>query len=318
MHEQLAMCDEITRWLETQPVERFSNPIPIDEILSDIGIPADESARSKVRKELDGHPIVHLWSGNRLYCLRLCGPKHVCLDQEDSVIGAAEAVFRESGYECRREFGSAEHIGLLSRRERPSLEGIASGRNLHDLVALRVQDRKVDFWMMEAKGKQAGFDFFNFGYALGQIFSERSDSLLLAEMLGVKKKPPGRGLGWEHAQALFKAWTERGFIPRVTVAVLVPEWSPDFVWLNKQPCRRDASYFSPPIEIFRYFIGTGKITTDAKTTKPEKAFRQMVSELEQRHGIRALARANVGLRFRLLTTKEAPPPTYSQLTDVDI
>ncbi len=137
-------------------------------------------------------------------------------------------------------------------------------------------------------------------------------------MLGVKKKPPGRGLCWEHAQTLFKAWTEHGFIPRVTVAVLVPEWSPDFVWLSKQTTRKDAGYFSHPIEIFRYFIGTGKTTTDAKTTKPERLFRQMVSELEERHGIRALARADEGLRFRLLTTKEAPPPTYFQLTDVDI
>jgi hypothetical protein len=314
----IAMRDEIKRWLETQPAERFSDPVPIDEMLSEIGRPTDESVRSRVRDELDGHHIDHLWSGNRLYCLRLDGPKHICLDQEDSVIGVAEAVFRESGYECRREFGSAEHIRLLSKRERPSLEGIASGRNLHDLVALRVQGRKVDFWMLEAKGKQAGFEFFNFGYALGQIFSERSDSLLLAEMLGVKKKPPGRGLCWESAQTLFKAWTERGFIARITVAVLVPEWSPDFVWLNKQSCRKDASYFSPPIEIFRHFIGTGKITTNAKATKPEKAFRQMVSELEGRHGIRALARAAGGLRFRLATTKEAPPPTYFQLTGVDI
>jgi hypothetical protein len=238
-------------WLTTQRVERFKTPVPLAQMSDEISTPPEE-----IRSCLDRQPAHHLWSGNKLYCLRLCGADHVCLDQEHSVIGAAEAIFLQSGFQCRREIGNAAHIERLQRE--PSFVGIEQGKNLIDLWALRVDGKKIDLWILEGKGKQAKtFDYYNMAYALGQVFSERPDSNIIADMLGAlksKSRPgPGRGLCWDYAHRLSNAWRERGFAPRITVGVLVPEWSPDIIW-NGHPEEIESGYFSSPIKIFRNFV----------------------------------------------------------------
>jgi hypothetical protein len=169
--------------------------VPLTEISQEIGeTPAD------IRAFINGcdEPIFHIWehqhrrrTRSKPYCLHLSGPAHVCLDREDSIIGAAEAVFQRSGYTCRREIGSEEHLSYLCKD--PSLDLLEPGSNLRDLWALKKDGHGgIDLFILEAKGKQAGqFDFYCFAEALGQVFPVRAS--LLSIMLGGQKKRDGHG-----------------------------------------------------------------------------------------------------------------------------
>jgi hypothetical protein len=162
---------------------------------------------------------------------------------------------------------------------------------------------------VEAKGKQASnFDFFNFAAALAQVFPLSSTYYLNGIRL------TGRGLCWRHAQRLLRAWTELGFRVTITVGVLLPEWSPDIIW-DGTAARREAGYFSPSITVFRDFIEEREITP--ASTKPQRVFMEVLTELEANYGIRNLSRARTGLRFRLLTTQCAVAPIYFQLSGLE-
>src|SRR5258706_3272367 len=101
----ISMFRKLTEWLEAQDtrLNRFKCPVPLTEISCEVQeSPKDIRAFVHQCKQ----PIYHVWESlyaGRLrrckpYCLRLSGCDHVCLDWEDSVVGAAEAVFRQRGY----------------------------------------------------------------------------------------------------------------------------------------------------------------------------------------------------------------------------
>lgn len=120
------------------------------------------------------------------------------------------------------------------------------------------------------------------------------------------------GRCWDFAKRLFGAWTELGFRPTITVGLLLPGWGPVIIWANGKASRRDVGYFSRPISAFRDFIAERK--NPPPVSKKEIVFGQMLLELDARHEIRALSRAETGLRFRLLTAEVAAAPMCFQLS----
>lgn len=220
-------ANRLTRWLEDHDrnLVRFMRPVPLSEVSDEVGRPVEHI----VAVLGQNHPIYHAWeheyqrgrkSRSKPYCLRLSGPDAVCLDWEDSVVGAVEAEFRRRGYETQQQLGTPEHLAQLIRE--PSLAPLTPGVNLRDFWALRRRGPDIDLWIVEAKGKEAyEFDFYCLAETFGQVFPVSADPL--SAMLGAKRGP-GHGICWDAAQRLFAAWTEQGFRPTMTVGALVPEW----------------------------------------------------------------------------------------------
>ena len=298
-------ASRLTRWLEAQDrnLVRFAHPVPLSEVSSEAGKPV-EGIRTFLRES--GTPVYHVWehvhggrtSRSKPYCLHLSGPDEVCLDWEDSVVGALEAEFRRRGYATRQQIGSPEHLAKLSLE--PSLAPLTPGSNLRDFWALRQSNQDIDLWILEAKGKEAfEFDFYCFAEALGQVFPVEAD--LLSIMLGTKRRS-GHGICWNAAQHFHAVWTERGYQPTITVGVVVPEWSPDIVWSGGKIRSIGSCFYARPLTDFRHFLAYGTMPTGPRMFKARQAFGQMLDRLETTVKMRSLATAAAGLRFRLLTT----------------
>jgi hypothetical protein len=298
---------KLGRWLEShdQRLDRFENPIPVSVLADEITeVPGEITAF--LRTNL-AEPVYHVWehthkgraSRSKPYCLRLNGPDTVGLDWEDSVVGASESEFRRLGYQTARELGKEEHISALL--DVPNLLALTPGRNLRDLWALRKEGKTVNLWIIEAKGKEAWpFDYYSFAEALSQVFPVPGE--LLTALLG-GAKGPGRGLCWRFSKRLHDAWKSQGFNPTITVAVLVPEWVPDVVWVNSSARRIPGSYYGRPLSTFREFLATGRTDSSTGRFKYLREFGKILDEVERVCAIRALARASSGIRFRLLTTR---------------
>ena len=320
------MHEKLTCWLKKQDARlvRFKRTVPLEELSREIGEKAADIRAFIARSE---RPVFHTWehthrktiSRTKPYCLRLAGPGDVCLDWEESVVGAAEAIFKEQGYDCRREIGTKDHIAKLCNG--PSLDTLVPGVNKRDLLALKKYgdaNKRIDLYILEAKGKQAsGFDFHNVACALGQVFP--IPKLLLNEILGdYKKKSEGytRGECWSIAQALYGRWSALGFHPTITLGLLLPNWKPDVVWNKPQARTYPASYFERPLSELRGFL-EGVAGDEPPQTMKQSAFRRILADLEERVKIKALARAETGLRFRLLSAESAESPLFFRLSGLE-
>jgi len=318
MYSQDILSGKLTQWLEAHDTNlgRFRHPVSLAEVSREANEPAGDICAFLHESS---KPVYHIWehvyrgkrSRSKPYCLRLSGPAHVSLDWEDSVVGAAEADFQRRGYETRHQIGTPEHLSRLSNE--PSLGSLTPGSNLRDFWALRRVGQDIDLYIVEAKGKEAGgFESYCFAEALGQIFSVSAD--VLSAMLGTKRRP-GHGICWSAAQHLYAAWTQRGFRPTITVAVLVPEWSPDVVWSGGRPRFIEACFYARPLANFRLFLANGIPSQGSRVHKGRAAFAQMLDELEANIHIRSLAQAETGLRFRLLSTTNANAPSFFRLSE---
>jgi hypothetical protein len=300
---------KLGRWLEShdQRLDRFENPIPVSVLADEIGeVPGEITAFLRTNLV---EPVYHVWehthkgraSRSKPYCLRLNGPDTVGLDWEDSIIGATELEFRRLGYQTARELGKDEHISALLGV--PNISALTPGKNLRDLWALRKEGKTVDLWIIEAKGKEAlPFDYYSFAEALSQVFPVPGE--LLSALLGGAKRA-GHGLCWKLARRLHDGWRSQGLNPWVTIAVLVPEWIPDVVWVNAKAKRVPGCYYGRPLSTFREFLATGKTDSRTGAYKYQREFGKILDEVERNSAIRSLARASSGIRFRLLTTRYA-------------
>jgi hypothetical protein len=311
----IPMFRKLTEWLEAQDtrLSRFKCPVPLTEISCEVQ-ESPEDIRAFVHQ--CKQPIYHVWeqlyagklSRCKPYCLHLSGRDHVCLDWEDSVVGAAEAVFQQQwGYTCRREIGSPEHLSRLCNE--PSLDSLDPGSNLRDLWASKRDGRDIYLYILEGKGKQTqGVNFYCFGEALAQVFPISAEPL--RKMLGDPKKRASHGLCSKFARQLHAAWTELGLQPKITVGLILPEWSPDIVWSSGKPRERTTGYFSRPLAEFRRFAN-GELADAPPTSIAQTGFREMLDEIRD---IRSLMQAKIGLRFRLLTAQSAPDPFFFRLS----
>lgn len=293
-------------WLERHDfqIDRFRNPIPISDVCNEIGVPFD---RVLGFFQQNNETPFYQWShthGSRAsrskpYCLRLNGPDTVGLDWEDSVIGAAEAAFRMKYYQTSREIGTEEHICSLIAN--PDLSIIDPKQNKRDLWALRRDEKNIELYIIEAKGKQAyGFDHYCFAEALSQVFPVPREPLSM--LLGAQKEA-SQGLCWQYARRLYHGWESAGLRPNVTVAVLVPEWSPDVVWSSNKVQHIPGCFYERPLAAFRRFLATGETDIRPGAYKYQRAFGEILNHLETNYHIRSLAHADKGLRFRVLTAR---------------
>ncbi len=300
-----ASLDERLRdWLvaHDERLDRFEQLVPLHELASESGAGAAE-----IRARLtDGSvPPYHVWShvhaGKRSrskpYALRLGAPDAVALDWEESVVAAAEAELTRRGFETQRQLGSETHLAALLAR--PSLAGLARGHNLRDLWALRVGDGHADLWIVEAKGKEAGgFEHYCVAEALGQLFPLPAEPL--SELLG-SSRGAGHGLCWDYARRLLPAWRAQGLKVRVTLGLLLPFWAPDVIWGSDARVREVAGpCFARPLRALHEFIESGRSDATSRHHKYERAFGAVLESLERDCGLRQLAVADEGLRFRVL------------------
>lgn len=313
--ESGALDERIQQWLATHDdrLSRFESPLPIDEVAREVGVPVAE-LRGRL---LDGGtPPFHVWfhthRGKRArtkpYCLRLGGPNTVVIDRESSVVGAVEAAFVSKGFETKRELGTEEHVSILERQ--PSLAPLTQGSNLRDLWALRRHGAQVDLWILEAKGKQAGgFDHLCVAEAMGQLFP------LSAALLMKLGAPPrqGHGLCFDFAKRLESAWRSRGLHPTITLALLLPYWRPDIVWSNGRARPTAASYFDRPVRALQGFLRGGDSKARTGTQQYERVFGSIMEEIDLSSGLRALASATEGIRFRLMLAGSAPSDGFQVL-----
>jgi hypothetical protein len=176
---------------------------------------------------------------------------------------------------------------------------MTAGVNLRDLWAQRHDDDCIDVWIVEAKGKEAGaFDRYCFAEALSQLFEIPAEPL--SALLGSHRKA-GHGLCFKCANQLLRGWLERGWKARITLAVLIPLWTPDVIWNGTTAKLRSQSYFQRPYEEFIEFIDEGR-SHASSVKKGETTFAQILEGLEARYQLRSLSRSNSGLCFRLLST----------------
>jgi hypothetical protein len=300
------MFRKLTEWLKAQHnrLERFKSPVPLTEISREVQeTPQDILNFVHQFNKPIYHTWDHLYRGKltpaKPYCLHLSGNSHACLDWEDSVVGAVEALLKLRNYTCLREIGNAEHLSRLCKD--PSLDSLVPIPNLRDLWALKRDGKYIDLYILEGKGKQTGgVDYYCFGEALGQVFP-------------LSAEPLSHGLCWKFAQELYAAWTELGLRPTITVGLILPDWSPDIVWSNGRPSERTAGYFSRPLAEFRRFINGNPAVTPA-TSNAQTGFREMLEEV---HYIRSLMQAKTGLRFRLLTAQSAPDPFFFRVSGLE-
>jgi hypothetical protein len=298
---------KLCRWLEShdKKLDRFRAPIPLSVVADEIG-EGPGKIKACLRTEL-AEPPYHVWehthkgrtSRSKPFCLRLAGSDTVGLDWEDSVVGAAEAEFNRLGYQTIREVGRDEHISALIRT--PDLSMLSPGVNLRDLWALRREGAVVELFIIEAKGKEAWpFDYYSFAEALSQVFPVPAE--LLSALLGAARRA-GHGLCLKFAKRLYDAWRLHGYLPTITVAVLVPEWVPDVVWIDSRTKRISDCYYARPLSTFRQFLATGKTDSKSGAHKYQREFGKILDEVEKSSEIRSLACASSGIRFRLLTTR---------------
>ena len=297
----------LREWLASHDdnLRRFTELIPLSTVAVETGIELDT-----VRKTitLADPPIFHTWSHkysgsarpNKPYCLRLAGPDAVCLDWEDSVVALAQAEFRRRGYNTCKELGTGDHIQCLIAD--PDLEKMTAGVNLRDLWAQRHDGDNIDFWIVEAKGKEAGgFDRYCFAETLSQLFEIPAQSL--TALLGNYHKT-SHGLCVKFANQLLNGWKERGWRATITLAVLIPLWEYDVIWDGGVAKPRSRAYYQRPFGELVEFIDHGTSHASSKK-KGEAAFGQILEGLESQYSLRALARSNSGLCFRVLTAGAA-------------
>jgi hypothetical protein len=255
-------------------------------------------------------PVHHAWehrhgqkvSRSKPYCLRMNGPDSVGLDWEYSVVGAVEGEFRRRGYTACQELGT--ELDIASLLQTGSLDGLTAGINQRDLLALRREGDQLDLWIVEAKGKEAGgFEHYCFAEVLSQVFEVSSE--VLTDLLG-SRKPTSHGLCWRIARELLAAWTGQGYAPTITVAILVPNWRPDVVWGDKAVRHTESAYYARPLSAFMAYLRTGDNPGRAGRYKYERAFGTMLHGLQEAVGLRQLAQADRGLRFRVLTAQTDP------------
>lgn len=138
---------------------------------------------------------------------------------------------------------------------------------------------------------------------LSQVFQVSGEAL--TALLG-SRKPTSRGLCWMIGDRLFRRWREQCLNPTITLAVLMPNWKPDVVWKGSAVRPISGSFYSRPLAAFREYLKTGESLASAGRFKYEKAFGQMLDELDSTYKIRHLIGAQEGLRFRVLTTEASP------------
>lgn len=185
----------LSAWLRDQEsrLRRFHTPIPVDVVAAEAQLAAVD-VLDATRTGLVHHIWPHVHRGqarpSKPYCLRENGPNTVGIDQEDSVIGACEAEFRRHGYQTCREVGTPDDVDVL--RDELDLSRLSPGTNQRDLFALRRSDRRVDLWLVEAKGKEAAeFDHYTVAEAIGQLFPVPAEPL--SALLGGPRAPATDG-----------------------------------------------------------------------------------------------------------------------------
>jgi hypothetical protein len=283
-------------------LQRFAALVPISTVANETGVDPNAIRKAIITAEPAIH---HVWSHthagvkrpNKPYCLHLANPEAVCLDWENSVVAAAEAEFQRRGFVTCRELGTETHIQCLI--EDPDLRRMTAGVNLRDLWAQRREGDHIDFWIVEAKGKEAGgFDRYCFAEALSQLFEIPAEPL--TSLLGTRRKA-SHGLCFKLANQLVVGWKQRGWQATITLAVLVPLWTPDVIWDGATAKPRSRSYYQRPYDEFVKFVEHGGSHT-LSLKQGEAAFGQVLEGLETKYSIRALSRSDSGIRFRLLTT----------------
>jgi hypothetical protein len=299
---------QLQDWLASHDgnLQRFSELIALSTLATETGLEPDHLRTILSAAEA---PIYHVWPhthagktrATKPYCLRLAGGDTVCLEWEDSVVAAAEAEFQRFGYTTCRELGADDHIRCLI--EEPDVRRMTAGVNLRDLWAHRREGNHIDFWIIEAKGKEAGsFDRYCFAEALSQIFEIPAEPL--TALLGTRRRA-SHGLCYRIAEQLLLGWQRKGWQATVTLAVLVPRWTPDVTWDSGRPKPRPTPYYQRPCDEFTEFINNG-ISRSRSPTRGEAIFAQILEHLESQYSIRTLAQATKNLRFRMLTTGNDP------------
>jgi len=279
---------QLQAWLASHDgnLYRFSELVPLSAVEKETSLDQDVLRTTLAANE---SPIYHIWShthagktrATKPYCLRLAGDDSVCLDWEDSVVAAVEAEFQQRGYATCRELGTNDHIKCLI--DDPDVGRMTAGVNLRDLWAHRRDGNHIDFWIVEAKGKEAGgFDRYCFAEALSQIFEIPAD--LLTALLGSSRKA-SHGLCYKIANQLQLGWQQKGWQATVTLAVLVPLWMPDVIWNSGRPKPRPKSYYQRPCDEFTDFIENGS-SRSSSPNKGEAIFGQILEYLESRYSIR--------------------------------
>jgi hypothetical protein len=295
---------KLTSWLAGHDanLERFAQLVNLSTVAQETGLAIDA-----VRKTIATADscIFHVWSHthagrtrpNKPYGLHLGGPESVCLDWEDSVVAAAEAEFQRRGYLTCRELGTDEHIQCLVND--PDLRRLTAGTNLRDLWAQRRDGNQIDFWIIEAKGKEAGgFDRYCFAEALSQVFEIPAEPL--SALLGSRRKA-SHGLCFKVANQLMEGWRKKGFEVKITLAVLVPLWTPDVIWDGAAAKTRPLPYYQRPYDEFVEFIEQ-ESSHASTSTKAAAAFKNILAGLEANYSIRSLSLPDSEIRFRILTT----------------
>ncbi len=309
--------NRLCSWLQDHDgrLGRFADPIPLSIVAAEVQAPEEDVRAAIVHAR---PPLTHIWPHtyrkrtrrSKPYCLRINGPNSVGLDWEDSVVGAAEAEFRRRGYTTAREVGTREHVELLKRN--PDLTVLRRDQNQRDLMVCRKDGDEVDFWIVEAKGKEAGgFDLYCFAEALGQLFEVPAD--LLSRLLG-SERGPGHGLCHRIAQELLEAWEPQGLRIRITLAVLVPFWAPDVVWSDK-PVPREDTYYIRAVDAVTTWLETGDSGVRNARTKGRKRFGRVLEHLQKTYHLQELTRLDGTLRYATLvaTTDSAGKFSLVQL-----
>jgi hypothetical protein len=288
-------------------IDRFRKPVLLTTVADEIDVLIDDVRRFLASTR---EPLFHSWphkyrgriSRSKPYCLRMSGPDTVGLDWEYSIVGAVEDAFRRKRFETCQELGTDDDTERLISDV--SLDGLTPGVNQRDLWALRRNQDAIDLWIIEAKGKEAaGFDHYCFAEVLGQVFE--IPAAPLTDLLGTQRKA-GHGLCWRIASRVNDAWKVRRLKATVTIAILLPAWTPDVVWKSGQACCIPQPYYGRALEKFNQFLTSGETDADNRKFKYKRAFGEVLEHLQKEYAIRELATAESGLRFRQLTTSSDP------------
>lgn len=126
----------------------------------------------------------------------------------------------------------------------------------------------------------------------------------MSALLG-SPKAQSHGLCWKLANQLSDAWRRQGIAATVTLAVLVPDWRPDVVWKGGAVRITKHSMYARPLAALGDFLATGQSLASSGRFKYERAFGQLLEDLQADCRLRTLASAREGLRFRVMTTRAA-------------
>lgn len=85
----------------------------------------------------------------------------------------------------------------------------------------------------------------------------------------------------------------------ITLGLLVPYAAPDMMWSAGRAVHRDRPLYVRPVEALQRFVDTGASGSSGRF-KYQQSYGTVLEHLDAHYALRHIARADRGLRFRLL------------------